>query len=104
MTPSPLVRPPPGPNQQRAPADAAPRQRVQGSRPEGPDDPFVAAARALLLFAAGPDGSDGDSASASGYQVGLTKVFLKGHLAASLDRKRALAISNAATRIQAAFR
>ena len=74
-------------------------------------DPFLTAVQTLLDFACGvgaeaPAASDAaeEAPVSMSYQIGRTKVFLKGHLAASLDRRRTLAIFTAATRIQAAFR
>ena len=68
----------------------------------------MAACRALLeascVGGAGSGTPEGRGGGAEGFQVGRSKVFLKGATAAALDRRRAAVLSAAATRLQAAFR
>lgn len=46
----------------------------------------------------------GRGGALEGFQVGRTKVFLKGATAAALDQQRAAVLAAAATRLQAAYR
>ena len=95
-------------------------QQLVVSGPPPPSDALREAVRKVLLSAVGAassslsgeeDATTSPAAAAalssslsSEYQLGATKVFLKGRMAATLDQRRSAAIRAAATRVQAAYR